>query len=164
MTPVRRLLHTAPLVLALGFVAFASPSAAQEEEAPAAGTATWEEIVDGFFGRLEAGETVAALDFVYGTNPQLETQYEEQVAQAREQLAVLPELVGEYLGTERLAVQPIGERFVYVWQAGYFEHQPLQFHFSLYRPQDRWIVTTFSYDQQLNDTARQMARQQLVEE
>ena len=174
MPIVRPLALTAALGCALVLAAVPAPAqeeapeartetSADAEPAAPAGAATWEEIVDALFSHLKAGEAVEGLDAVYATNPRLEEMFAEQVAQAREQFAVLTDVAGEYLGTERLAVQPIGERFVYVWQAGYFEHQPIQFHFSLYRPKDSWFVTTFSYDQQLNDTARAIARQKLID-
>lgn len=148
------------IVLALAVVA---PASAQEAEAPAAALSwtSWEEGIDGFFSRLAAGEPEEAVDLLYAGYPWMDS-LGDQVSQLKTRFAGLSEAVGGYVGHERLAVQPLSDRFVYVWHVGYYERQPLQFHFSFYKPGDRWMIHQFAYDEGVTEVAREMARRRLT--
>jgi hypothetical protein len=129
-----------------------------EEARPAL---SYQEQVDAFFARLAAGETGEAIDDLYAGHPQMEA-LADQVGQLREQLTGLSERVGAYLGSERLAEEPVSERFVYLWYLAYFENQPLQFHFSFYRPKDRWTVFQLAYDEALTTLAKERTKARLA--
>lgn len=149
------------IVLGLAVVA---PASAQEAEAPPAVVSwnTWEEAVDGFFTRLAAGEPEEAVGQLYAGYPWMES-LGDQVSQLKTRFAGLSEAVGGYVGQERLAVQPLSDRFVYVWHVAFYERQPLQFHFSFYKPGDRWVVHQFAYDEGVTEIARELARRRLAE-
>jgi hypothetical protein len=135
------------------------PVAAQEEAAPAA--VSWETAIDGFFARLAAGEAEKAVDQLYEGYPYLST-IADQVNQLKTNFASLTEAVGEFRGQQRLAVERLSDRFVYVWYLAYFDRQPIQFHFSFYKPKDRWQIYQFSYDQSVTAVAQEMARRRVA--
>lgn len=150
-------------MLVLG-LAVAAPALAQDAETPpvAVSWETWEEAVDGFFARLAAGEPAEAVSQLYAGYPWMDS-LGDQVRQLETRFAGLSDTVGGYVGRERLAVQPLSERFVYVWYVAFYERQPLQFHFSFYKPGERWVVHQFAYDEGVTEVAREMARRRLAE-
>jgi hypothetical protein len=160
-------------MLGVAGLAGASPALAQEgAEAPmeegavaavaAAPAIPWEEQVETFFGHVQAGEPGEAIDALYANNPWASA-VSEQLVTLREQFGSLSELVGGYLGNERLAVQRVSERFVYVWYMGFYERQPLQFHFSFYKPADRWLLYQLSYEEGVVALAQELARREMAE-
>ncbi|HUF78350.1 MAG TPA: hypothetical protein VMR44_05480 [Thermoanaerobaculia bacterium] len=134
-----------------------SGAAVAQEAAEARPALSYQEQVDAFFARLAAGESGEAIDDLYAGHPQMEA-LADQVGLLREQLTGLSERVGAHLGSERLAEERISERFVYLWYLAYFENQPLQFHFSFYRPKDRWTVFQLAYDEALTTLAKERAK------
>lgn len=137
------------------------PVAAQEAAAETA-PATWEEQIDAFFARVAEGERAEAVDALYAESP-LAEELGDQLEELKEQFAELPGAVGEYLGHERIAVQTLGERFVYVWHVAYFEKRPFQLHFSFYKPRDRWVIFQLAFDQGIAAIAQDLARRRLAE-
>lgn len=151
-------------MIVLGLAASA-PLSAQDEEAPPAEPSwtTWEEAIDGFFVRLEAGEPEEAVSHLYAGYPFMDA-LGDQVMELENQLAELTEALDGYVGQQRIAVQPISDRFVYVWYLAFYQRQPLQFHFSFYKPQDRWVIHQFSYDQGMVEIARELTRRRMIGE
>lgn len=171
---MRRSIGIVVWALSVAGFAAAGPALAQEgagdaEEragAPAAETGPavpWEEQIEIFFERVEAGEPVEAIDTLYAGNPWVSS-VSDQLVTLKAQFGGLSDLVGGYLGTERLAVQRISDRFVYAWYVGFYERQPLQFHFSFYRPGDRWLLYQLSYEEGVVDLAQELARRELAEQ
>lgn len=175
---MRRWTWIAVCVLGVAGLAGASPALAQEgaeapmemEEGAAEGAMDtmaeapaipWEEQVETFFGHVEEGEPGEAIDALYANNPWASS-VSEQLVTLREQFGGLSDLVGGYLGNERLAVQRVSERFVYVWYMGFYERQPLQFHFSFYKPDDRWLLYQLSYEEGVVALAQELARRQMA--
>lgn len=168
---MRRSIGIVVWALSLAGLAAAGPALAQEVEReregrPGAEAAVgpavpWEEQIEGFFERVEAGEPVEAIDTLYAGNPWV-TSVSDQLSTLKTQFGGLSDLVGGYLGNERLAVRRISDRFVYAWYIGFYERQPLQFHFSFYRPDDRWLLYQLSYEEGVVDLAQELARDELA--
>jgi hypothetical protein len=146
---------------AAALLGMSGAAVAQEAEEAPRPALSYQEQVDAFFARLAAGETGEAIDDLYAGHPQM-AELGDQVGQLREQFAGLSTRVGAYLGSERLAEERISDRFVYLWYLAYFENQPLQFHFSFYRPKDRWTVFQLAYDEALTVLARERAKERLA--
>lgn len=138
-----------------------SGAAVAQEAVEARPALSYQEQVDAFFAHLAAGETGEAIDDLYAGHPQIEA-LADQVGLLREQLTGLSGRVGAYLGGERLAEERISDRFVYLWYLGYFENQPLQFHFSFYKPKERWTVFQLAYDEALTTLAKERAKARLA--
>lgn len=156
-------------VLAASGLAGASPALAQDEAeapvevAPDAPAIPWQEQIETFFTHVEAGEPVEAIDTLYADNPWV-TSVSDQLATLKAQFGGLSDLVGAYLGNELLAVRQVSGRFVYVWYMGFYERQPLQFHFSFYRPDDRWLLYQLSYEEGVVALAQELARREMAED
>lgn len=146
---------------AAAMLAMSGAAVAQEAGEAPPPALSYQEQVDAFFARLAAGETGEAIDDLYAGHPQM-AELGDQVGQLREQFAGLPTRVGAYLGGERLAEERISDRFVYLWYLAYFENQPLQFHFSFYRPKERWTVFQLAYDEALTTLAKERAKARLA--
>lgn len=129
------------------------------EEAP---PASYDEQIDAFFLKLAAGEHAEAIDGLYAGSP-IAADLGGQLEDLKNQLGEIATVLGEYVGRERIAVQPLGERFIYAWYVAHFDKRPLQVHFSFYKPRDRWLVFQLSYDQALVSTARELAMRRLAE-
>ncbi len=169
---MRRSIGIVVWALSLAGLAAAGPALAQDagegaEEraraaaAEAAPAVPWEEQIETFFERVEAGEPVEAIDTLYAGNPWVSS-VSDQLTTLQTQFGGLSDLVGGYLGNERLAVRRISDRFVYAWYIGFYERQPLQFHFSFYRPDDRWLLYQLSYEEGVVDLAQELAREDLA--
>lgn len=130
-------------------------------EEPEAAPASYDEQIDAFFARLAAGEHAEAVDGLYGASP-LAPDLAGQLDELKDQLTEIAAVLGEYLGHERIVLQPLGERFVYAWHVAHFEKRPIQVHFSFYKPRDRWFVFQLAYDQALATTARELAMRRLA--
>lgn len=150
------------LALLVGPGGLAAQEASVAQEEPATPPASWEEQIDAFFARVAEGERTEAVDALYAGSP-LAEELGGQLDELKAQFAELPEAVGEYHGHERIAVQPLGERFVYAWHVAYFEERPFQLHFSFYRPKDRWIILQLGFDQGVASAAQDLARRRLAE-
>lgn len=140
---------------------------AAQEGPPAAGEgatapASYQEQIDTFFDKLGRGEHTEAIDGLYAGSP-IAAELGGQLEELKNQLGEIATVMGDYLGQERIAVQPLGERFVYAWYVAYFETRPLQVHFSFYKPRDRWLVYQLAYDQGLSAAAQELARRRLAE-
>jgi hypothetical protein len=140
-----------------------SPGALAQEAEGAQPALSPQEQVDAFFAHVAAGEAgEAAVGGLYAGHPQLDV-LADQVAELGAQFTGLSERMGAYLGNERLAEEPISERFVYLWYLAYFENQPLQFHFSFYKPKERWTIFQFAYEEALTTLARERAKARLTD-
>ncbi len=145
-----------PAVLAL--IASPAPATAQEPEAAALGPT---QLAERFFEQVAAGEHARAIDELYSSN-QWVSSISDQVGKLRAQFVGLNDLVGGYLGSEAVGDSAISSRFVYLWYIGYFERQPLQFHFSFYRAKDQWRVYSFSYDEGMDAVVKELAKMELA--
>lgn len=152
--------YAAVLLGALGGIGAPGALAAQEETAAPPAPASYDEQIDAFFARLAEGKGSEAIDGLYGETP-LAAEIGDQLDELKAQLAEIPGVVGEYLGQERIGVQPLGERFVYAWHVAYFEKRPFQMHFSFYKPRERWLIFQFAFDQGIAGAARDLAKERL---
>lgn len=149
-------------VLVSGTV-WSGPAAAQEEgeagEAPveAVPALSFDEQIDAFFARLAAGEPGEAIEGLYAASPWMD-ELSDQVSELKSQFVSFTGFAGAYLGQDELAEERVSDRFVYRWHLVYFERQPLQVHFSFYRPRDRWVVFQFAYEEAVTALAKERAR------
>lgn len=146
----------------MGGSVLAGQEAPPVAEEGAAAPSSYQELIDAFFLKLGRGEHAEAIDGLYAGSP-LAAELGGQLEELKSQLAEMATVMGDYLGQEQIALQPLGERFVYAWYVAYFEKRPLQVHFSFYKPRDRWLVFQLAYDQGLSAAAQDLARRRLAE-
>ena len=114
-------------------------------------------LVVKFFATLEAGEPLEALNELYATNPWME-RAKDQVDKLKTQFTNLPELVGAYRSHSLLAEESVAERLVYMSYFVAYERQPIRFEFVFYRPRDKWILYSFSYDDKIDEDLKAQGR------
>lgn len=145
-------------LIVCGMMVVMSLSVAGQE----AGAASYDTILEGFFTQLNEGEHAKALQVLYASNPWLSAN-RDQITQLTNQFVGLSGLLGDYLGHERVVVQPLGGRFVYILELAYFEREPLQLHFTFYKAKNKWQLFTIAYDEDADETAKALAMEKLAD-
>jgi len=118
---------------------------------------TPETYISKFFTEYKTAPMLA-IDHLYGTNPWM-AKAKDAVEGLKSKLAVLtPDYVGDYYGAELITTKQLKDRLkVYVYMVKY-ERQPIRFIFKFYRANDKWMLYSFKFDDQLDDELEQSAR------
>lgn len=125
--------------------------------APAAYAGDYNDDIQSFFELYESGKVIEALDRVYSTNPWINAK-SDSVTKVKTQLSGIGELVGAYVGKERIGEQKIGDRLVHVTYLALYQRQPVRMEFQYYRPAEDWIIYSYSFDDKIDDELSQAAR------
>jgi hypothetical protein len=137
----------------------ATPGLATDEAAsPPPG---YEDHLREFFTKVERGELAEAVDQLYQSNPWSENA-KDKITQVKHQFATLPGLMGDYYGAELVIEHWISDRFVYFWYLARFDREPLSFHFTFYRPKDRWMLYSFEFVSEVQNLAKELGRAELI--
>ena len=108
-----------------------------------------QEIIDAFFEKYADAPT-EAIDYLYGTTKWVDAEA-DAVKQLKSQLRQYEELVGDYYGEELLYTGRLGNCFsTYVYFVKY-DRQPIRFTFEFYKPQDKWILFSFKFDDNFDE-------------
>ncbi|MCW5567064.1 MAG: hypothetical protein KIS84_02410, partial [Dokdonella sp.] len=83
-------------------------------------------IPDRFFGLIAKGETAAAIDHLYATNPWVDPK-SDAVKNLKAELAKLDEMTGKYVYHELAVDQKVGTRYAHLIFIVGYERQPLRF-------------------------------------
>jgi opacity protein-like surface antigen len=121
----------------------------------------YEPLIQKFFTKFEAGKVNDAIDELYSTNKWIDQQ-RDMVQNVKTQFAGVVPLVGKYRGRELIGTATIGGRLVHVTYLALYDRQPLRFEFQFYRPQDAWIIYSFSFDTKLSDELEAGARAEVA--
>jgi len=123
----------------------------------------YEPIVDAFFSRLQEGKVDDAVDQLYASNPWM-ARSEDAVQQIKSQLGNLKSLVGEYASHDLIVRKTLGGRLVYLNYLVSFDRQPLRFEFQFYRPRDKWMTYSSSFDDEVDEDLERQGRLESVRE
>ena len=121
------------------------------------GEVGYEPLIQKFFKKFEAGNMNEAIDELYTTNKWAEAQ-RDLIQNIKTQFAGVGGLVGQYRGRELVGTTNIGGRLVHVNYLALYDRQPLRFEFQFYKPQDAWIIYSFSFDTKISDELEASAR------
>lgn len=116
--------------------------------------------IDKFFSLYEKGEIGAAIDSIYSTNRWIDTS-SDAVMNLKGQFSSMSNMVGEYLGKERVGVHGYGERLLMVTYISLYERQPIRLEFMFYRPVDSWVIYNFSFDDRTDEELKMSAREEI---
>lgn len=119
--------------------------------------------VDRFFSMVEAGEIQKAVDFIYSDNPWMQKS-SDSIQNVKAQLIGLKELVGDYQGHELILEKQVADRFAFLYYFVAYDRQPLQFVFEYYKPEDKWMIFSFSFDANIDDIIEARAAQDLFKD
>lgn len=95
-----------------------------------------EDIMTTFFGLFET-DSDAALDYVFSTNPLIDT-HQEGLVSLKERLRSSRKLLGNYCGYEIVNVYAAGESYMKYVYAIKYDRQPLMMTLVFYKPADKW--------------------------
>ena len=111
---------------------------------------TTEEITTEFFKTYEKSPQ-KAVDYVFGTNKWMIDRNKDGIENVKSQLTNFLGLVGEYYGFEKITEKSVGKSFKLVSYMIKYDRQPMRFTFVFYRPNDKWQVQNFKFDDSLDD-------------
>lgn len=112
---------------------------------------------EAFIALVQANNVSEAVDQLYGSNPWL-GKSSDAVTNVKNQLASAPKLVGALKNHEKLQEISVGSRFKYISYLAAYERQPVRFVFEFYKPQDKWMIFSFSFDDKLDDNIEERAQ------
>lgn len=127
----------------------------------AASAQAYDGIPDRFFGYIAKGETEAAIDYLYSTNPWVDPKG-DAVKNLKGELAKLGGLVGKYVYHELAVDQKVGARYAHLIYVVGYERQPLRFELKVYRPGPKWRLHGVSFDARLTEDLDKLANDRLA--
>lgn len=117
-----------------------------------------EDIIDTFFENYENKGAEYSVEELYKTNPWT-TRIEDAVHNVKTQLARFnDDLVGEYYGYEKLVKKQLGESYVLYAYFLKFDRQFLRLTFQFYKPNDKWMLYSFQFDDNFDEEIEEAAK------
>lgn len=129
---------------------------------PALGLAqsSTEDIEDKFF-KIYKKDSDEAFDYLFSTNPWLEKNT-DATSNVKFKVREASNLMGEYIGYEKILEKEVGESLKVVVILVKYERQPLRFMFQYYKPEKKWRVNNFSFDQDLLDDVEEQLKTEYI--
>ncbi|WP_346855018.1 hypothetical protein [uncultured Draconibacterium sp.] len=115
------------------------------------------ELIEKFFTtyKNDAGKAVKDL---YKTNKWTERIQDDIENVANKVDAFNESLMGKYYGYEIITSKKFAESFVLYSYLIKYDRQPLRFTFKFYKPNDKWILYAFQFDDSLDDEIEEAAK------
>lgn len=123
--------------------------------------ADYEDISDKFFAFIKAGETTAAIDYLYDSNPWV-SKKSDQVVNVKTQLSQLDSLVGKYIFHEEIVKSEVGTRYVHIIYLVGYERQPVRYQLNFYDADGTWRFQGVSFDTRLTDDIKSQSNAKLL--
>ncbi|SEB08190.1 hypothetical protein [Marinobacterium iners] len=121
----------------------------------------YQKEIDKFFKLYEEGRIVEAVDSIYSTNKWMSNKSDE-IQNVKTQMQNLQTLVGEYHGKVKLGEESLEDRLTYISYLTMFERQPVRLEFVFYRPKDKWIIYSYSFDDNIDEELIDFSRKKIV--
>ena len=121
----------------------------------------YQKEIDKFFKLYEEGKIVEAVDSIYSTNKWMGNKSDE-IQNVKTQMQNLQNLVGEYHGKVKLGEESLEDRLTYISYLTMFERQPVRLEFVFYRPKDKWIIYSYSFDDNIDEELIDFSRKKIV--
>ena len=102
------------------------------------------------FIKMYEKDTDSAFDYIFGTNKWM-GENKDGTEKVKFQLREYANLMGEYIGFEKLTERSLGESLkisVYIVK---YERQPLRFIFKYYKAKDNWVLFNLKFDDNIDD-------------
>lgn len=96
--------------------------------------------VEMFFSELSEGKVNEAIDHLYSSNPAMQQKI-QALTVLKQQLASLPPLYGNLIGTENISQEELSPSLVRIVQVAKHEIHPIVWEFYFYKPKDKWIIS-----------------------
>lgn len=114
-------------------------------------------MVDGFF-EFYTEDRIKAVDYIFSTNPLIFREKQESIETLKTQLLQVTDLLGSYYGYEKLTEKQLGKSYKVVTTMVKYERQPLRFLFIMYKPNDKWQIQNFQFDDAIDEDLEKASR------
>ena len=114
--------------------------------------------IDDFFELYQQGKISESLEALYASNKYISPN-QDQIKNLNNQLKSLPGLVGDINEIVKLAEYNVKDVFMHVTYIVIYERQPIRFEFQYFNSQDKWIIFSMLFDDDLDDEIEVLARQ-----
>jgi hypothetical protein len=122
---------------------------------------SFNERVEQFFLDMQMGNYEQAVDFIYSDNPWIAKKYED-IQAVKDQFIGLPGLVGKYQNHTILIKEMVVNRYVFLHYFVAFERQPVSFTFEFYKPNDKWMIYSFSFADDVDTWIEERAKRKFI--
>ena len=108
-----------------------------------------DELTSNFF-KIYESNTDDAFDFIFGTNKWM-GENKDGTEKVKFQLREYANLMGEYIGFEKLTEKSLGESLKVSVYLVKYDRQPLRFIFKYYKGKDKWMLYNLKFDENIDD-------------
>jgi hypothetical protein len=129
---------------------------------PAPSTYNYDDLAAKFFDLLAEGKADAAIDSLYKTNPYSD-KITDAIQKVKSGLASMTGLIGTYRGSSLIIRKELGDRIAYLYYIAAYDREPIKFEFFFYKPSDKWLLQSMSFDDKVLDDVREFARYDLTQ-
>ena len=108
-----------------------------------------EELTSKFIKMYEK-DTDSAFDYIFGTNKWM-GENKDGTEKVKFQLREYANLMGEYIGFEKLTEKSLGESLKVSVYLVKYERQPLRLIFKYYKAKNEWMLYNLKFDENIDD-------------
>lgn len=108
-----------------------------------------DELTSIFFEKYKSN-TNEAFDFIFGTNKWM-GENKDGTEKVKFQLREYANLMGEYIGFEKLTEKSLGESLIVSVYLVKYDRQPLRFIFKYYKGKEKWMLYNLKFDEIIDD-------------
>lgn len=108
--------------------------------------------IDIFFEKYKKNATSEAIDFIFDSTKEVSP---EQLKELKEKLSTVNLTMGKFNGYEQITVQSTSPSFIYYSYLVKYDIKPIRFIFIFYKPNDKWKLFKFKYDDKIGSELEQ---------
>lgn len=118
-----------------------------------------EDILEPFFDAFEQNPD-DAIDYIFRSNSYIE-QNQQGIERLKERFNTSRKLLGNYYGEEIVKIETAGDSFIrYIYMLKY-ERQPVKLEILLYKPNDKWVLYTMQFRDNIYEDFEEIATKKL---
>lgn len=120
-----------------------------------------DEILERFF-RGYRSEPLQSIDYIFSQNPIFQGDGKLQAENVRQRLERAIPSLGRYYKQELIVKKKVTNSLILYSHIMKYERQPIRFTFKFYRPDRKWLLLGFSFDDNISDEMDEAARLQYI--
>lgn len=109
-----------------------------------------------FFAKYKS-DTDSAFNFIFSTNKWM-GENKDGTEKVKFQLREFANLMGEYIGYEKLTEQYLGESLNVAVYLVKYERQPLRFIFKYYKAKEEWVLFNLKFDENIDEELEELMK------
>ena len=116
-----------------------------------------EALINQFFKIYEKSPQ-EAVSYIFSTNKWILERNKDGIENVKTQLTSFLGLVGNYYGYEKITEKRLGDTYKLVSYMIKYDRQPVRFTFIFYKPEDKWQLQNFQYDDNLDEELKESGK------